>query len=265
MVNRQPAKKAVLFLIDGMRPDGLRLADTPFMDGVLSRGSYTFNASSVMPTTTLPCHTSIFFSVAPSVHGVLANAWEGFTNPAPGLFEVIHQSGRAAASFYNWEPLRDLSRPGSLAASCFLRDVPDDDGQTDREISDAAAEWLAAHEWAFAFVYLHGTDKTGHRYGWMSENYLKAISNADRCVQHTARILPEDTLVIITSDHGGHDNTHHSDLREDMTVPFMVYGPGVPKAHPIAAHVGIVDIAPTIARFLDLAAPQSWEGRAIPL
>ena len=33
---------------------------------------------------------------------------------------------------------------------------------------------------------------------------------------------PEDTVVIITSDHGGHDNTHHSDQEEDMTIPLVI-------------------------------------------
>jgi predicted AlkP superfamily pyrophosphatase or phosphodiesterase len=258
-------RNVAVFLVDGLRPDGLRLAHTPFMDEVLDRGAHTFRARSVMPTTTLPCHTSLFFSIPPGIHGIRDNVWQTLPTPVPGLFDVIHQQGLSAAAFYNWEPLRDLSRPGSLAASCFLADVPDDGGQSDREVSGVARSWLQSHEWAFSFVYMHNTDKTGHRYGWMSDPYLAAINNADCCIQQICRILPEDTVVIITSDHGGHDNTHHSDQEEDMTIPFMIYGPGIPQGREIREQVSIMDIAPTIVRFLGLEQPEGWMGKAIRL
>lgn len=261
----QSVRQVAVFLVDGLRPDGLRLAQTPFMNKVLNRGAYTFRARSVMPTTTLPCHTSLFFSIPPDVHGIRDNVWQAPPIPVPGLFDVIHQQGLSAAAFYNWEQLRDLSRPGSLAVSCFYRDVPDDDGQSDREVAAFARAWLASHDWAFSFVYMHNTDKTGHRYGWMSDAYLRAINNADRCIARICRNLPEDAVVIITSDHGGHDNTHHSDQEADMTIPLMMYGPGIPEGREIGGQVSIMDIAPTVVRFLGLEQPEGWMGRAIRL
>ena len=256
-------RNVIIFLVDGMRPDGLRLADTPFLDAVPARGVYTFHAESVMPTTTLPCITSLFFSIPPEIHGIRENVWQSMPKPIPGLFDVIHQQGLSAAAFYNWEPLRDLSRPGSLAASCFLEDLPDDGGQTDREVSALALSWLQSHEWAFSFVYMQNTDTTGHSHGWMSDPFLAAISNADCCIQRICRVLPEDTVVIITSDHGGHDNTHHSDQKEDMTIPLMMYGPGIPMGREISGQVNIMDLAPTVVRFLGLKKPEDWMGKAI--
>jgi len=131
-------------------------------------------------------------------------------------------------------------------------------------VSALALSWLQSHEWEFSFVYLQHTDTTGHRYGWMSDPYLAAIGNADRCIQQICHVLPEDTVVIITSDHGGHDNTHHSDQKEDMTIPLMMYGPGIPKGREISGQVNILDIAPTIVRFLGLEQPEGWMGRRFP-
>lgn len=253
----------IVFLVDGMRPDGLLSACTPFLDRVLARGAHTFRAKSVMPTTTLPCHASIFFSIPPDIHGIRDNVWQSPPQQVPGLFDVIHRQGLPAAAFYNWEQLRDLSRPGSLTAAFFLKDMPDDDGRCDRDVTSLALSWLQSHEWAFAFVYLHNTDKTGHGCGWMSDSYLKAIANADRCIQSICDSLPEDTTVIITSDHGGHDNTHHSDQEEDMTVPFMIYGPGIPRGEEIGRQVSIMDIAPTVIHFLGIEKPAGWMGEAI--
>ena len=55
----------VLFVIDGMRPDGLQQADTPHIDNVFQRGAYTYTARTVMPSGTLPAHTSMFRGVGP--------------------------------------------------------------------------------------------------------------------------------------------------------------------------------------------------------
>jgi len=259
------SKKVIVFLVDGMRPDGLESAQTPFLDQVPLRGAFTYNARSVMPTTTLPCITSLFFSCPPKVHGITGNEWTSLARPIPSLFDFIHQQNLPVASFYNWEPLRDLSRPGSLAVSYFLEDVLDDEGQVDRELSTLAAAWLQSHEWAFSFVYLQNTDKVGHLHGWMSPQYLGAISNADRCIRQVCSVIPEETIVIITSDHGGHEKTHHSDMKEDITIPLMIYGPGIVGGHELAGEVSIIDIAPTATALLGLETPQSWMGRNLAL
>ncbi|MCE5264526.1 MAG: alkaline phosphatase family protein [Deltaproteobacteria bacterium] len=258
-----PARRAVLFLVDGMRPDGLQAAETPFLDRLIGQGAHTYQARTVMPSTTLTCHTSLFFSIPPETHGILDNVWKPFARDNHGLFQLLREAGLTAATFFNWEQLRDLWQPGSLAASLFLKDAPGDDGRTDRELSSLAFSWLSSHDWAFAFVYLHNTDKAGHASGWMSAAYLEAISNADRCIESICGSLPEDALVIVAADHGGHDHTHHTDLEEDMTVPLILRGPGIPKNLEIPGKVGIMDIAPTVARFLGLAWPDAWQGRAI--
>ncbi len=258
-----PVRHVIVFLVDGMRPDGLQAARTPFLDQFLEKGVHTYRARSVMPTTTLPCHTSLFFSVPPEVHGIRGNTWQALPVQIPGLFDVLHQNGLSAASFYNWEELRDLSRPGLLKASFFVKDSPDDNGQADRDVSALAFSWLRTHEWSFAFVYFHNTDKTGHGCGWMSASYLDAIANADRCIHDICGILPEDTMVIITSDHGGHENTHHSDLEEDMTIPLIMYGPGIPRGEGIRGEVSILDIAPTVVRALGIEKPDGWLGKEI--
>jgi predicted AlkP superfamily pyrophosphatase or phosphodiesterase len=259
------SRHAVIFLVDGMRPDGLLASKTPFFDQMLTRGAHTYDVKTVMPSTTLPCHTSLFFSVTPDVHGIRDNDWNPLPRQIPSLFDVIHEQDLPAASFFNWEPLRDLSRPGSLAASFFLKDAPGDDGRCDRELTSLAFSWFRSHEWVFGFLYLHNTDKTGHGSGWMSDAYLDAIANADRCIERVCSILPEDTLIIVTSDHGGHDHTHHTDLAEDMTVPLIMQGPGVPKNLEIKEKVSIMDIAPTIVRFLGFEKPEGWQGKEIVL
>lgn len=49
----------VLFMLDGVRPDAIEQAHTPTLHALMQRGAYSMQAQSVMPSITLPCHTSI--------------------------------------------------------------------------------------------------------------------------------------------------------------------------------------------------------------
>ncbi len=255
-------RRFVLFLVDGMRPDGLLRADTPALDGLRAAGMHTLSARTVMPSMTLPCHTSLFLGVPPARHGITTNLWTPQVRPVPGLFDVLQEAGFATASFYNWEELRDLARPGALNASFMVKDSTGD-GAADTMVSRLAANWLGTQPFHFAFVYLGGTDIAGHAFGWMSDGYLQAIAHADRCIGTVLDALPPDCTVMVTSDHGGHDQTHGTDCEEDMTTPLIVAGASVPAGRIIEHPVQITDIAPTIAHHFGVTPPHEWVGQSI--
>ncbi len=256
-------KSLVLFLVDGMRPDGLAQAETPTFDRMIAAGASTLEARTVMPSSTLPCHMSLFHSVPPGRHGIASNTYTPQVRPVPGLIETIKGGGGATAMFYNWEELRDLSRPDHLDASFYFRNAFTPEG--DMEIADHAIAWMANHEFAFAFVYFNYTDFAGHAYGWMSEQYLAGITNADRCIGRVIDSLPEDTILIATSDHGGHEFTHGTPCDEDMTTPLIINAPAVRPGSTISGPVSIMDIAPTILAQLGIPAPAEWSGTALDL
>ncbi len=256
-------KQFVLFLVDGLRPDGLVQADTPVLDRLLAAGAHTLTAETVMPSMTLPCHTSLFLGVRPSRHGITTNIWTPQVRPVPGLFDVLQDARLNTVFFYNWEELRDLGRPGSLNASFMVKDITGD-GSSDTTVAQLAATWLQNNPFNFAFVYLGGTDTAGHAWGWMSDGYLQAISHADRCIGVVLAALPPGCTVMVTSDHGGHDQLHGTDSPEDMTTPLIMAGPGIPAAT-LTQPVQITDIAPTIAHFFGVPAPKEWIGQPILL
>lgn len=252
-------RQAVLFLVDGMRPDGMVQADTPTLDALLAGGAHTLNAQTTMPSLTLPCHASLLLGVSPARHGIITNVWTPQAQPLPGLFDVLHQAGLITAFFHNWEALRDLSQPGALNASFMIKDTTGD-VTPDREVAALAAGWLGANPFNFAFVYLGATDIVGHAYGWMSDRYLASISHADQCIATVLDALPEGCTVLVTSDHGGHEQTHGTDCAEDMTIPLIMNGPTISRASTLTGPVSIADIAPTITRLLDVRAPDEWIG-----
>lgn len=253
--------KVVLFLVDGMRPNGLMQAHTPVMDKLIHTGAYTLTARSVMPTVTLPCHMSIFHSVLPERHGVTTNTYTPQVRPVPGLFEVIHQAELKAAVFHSWDELRDIARPGSVHTLFYLKDSQDPDGPGDTALMDVTKTWFLTNDFDFAYVYLGFTDNVGHKYGWMSEQYLQAITHADECIGRVLESLPTDTAILVISDHGGHDQTHGTDSPEDMTIPVILHYKEI-KGH-LRDDVSLLDIAPTIAKLLGLKVPKEWTGKAI--
>jgi predicted AlkP superfamily pyrophosphatase or phosphodiesterase len=252
--------RAAFFMLDGVRPDALLAAHCPNVAAVRARGSATLQAASVMPCLTLPCHTSIFHSVPPARHGITTNTWTPMARPVPGLIEVLRQAGRQAAFFYNWEPLRDLGRPGGLSFVLFA------DGQADPASDDLMADEAVRHlgraQPDFLFVYFGTVDIAGHAHGWMSPPYLAQLERVDAALGRVLAALPADTAVLIQADHGGHDRSHGLDIPEDMLIPWMVAGPGVRAGYALETPVGLLDTAPTLARLLGLASPGEWEGRA---
>ena len=109
--------KVVMILPDGMRPDSL--PDMEKAQKIIAESSYTMNALTVSPSVTLPCHISLFHSVTPQRHGTTTNTYAPQVRPVNGLCEVLKQADKKCALFYNWEEIRDVSRPNSLAHACF--------------------------------------------------------------------------------------------------------------------------------------------------
>lgn len=263
------ADRVILYVVDGMRPDGMLLADAPNLQRLRERGAYSLTAQTVMPSITLPTHMSMFHSVTPQLHGVTDNLWQPMPGePVPGIIELVRQAQRKAAAFYTWDELRDLSRPGALAYSSFINIYATGGETSDGEIACLAADYFARQRPDFMFVYSGMVDETGHRYGWMSPEYMAAVTRADAAIgslldRVEAAGLLDQTAVLVTADHGGHARDHGSDIPEDMTIPWLLAGPGIKQDYPILSPVHILDTAPTIAHLLGLALPTVWQGRPV--
>ena len=250
-------EKVILILVDGMRPDSLQTCGNAHEGRLLRTAVSSMEVRTVFPSVTLPCHISLFHSVPPQRHGILSNTYLPQVRPLPGLAEQLKAAGKKVAFFYNWEELRDLSRPGILAHSVFLSL---DLGNTDRKLTDRAVAYLKSDAPDFLFLYLGITDETGHRYGWMGKEYLNAVSAAWDCIADVCKAAGEDYSLLITADHGGHDRTHGSVDREDMTIPLIIQS-RVPTVIPPDAT--ILDIAPTIAALMGVRPAPEWEGRSL--
>ena len=253
--------KVILISIDGMRPDGLKACKNEYLNTLIQECSYTFDARTVFPSVTLPCHISMFHSVPPERHGTLTNNYVTPVRPVSGLFEQVKLSGLDAAMYYGWEPLREIGRPGSLVASEYINAYSFE--HTDALLTERALNYIKLKKPECVFLYMVETDeKGGHDNGWMSDEYLDRINHAISNVKRVIEEVGDEYCVIITADHGGHDRIHGTDMPEDMTIPMFFYGSKFQKSMELK-DVSILDIAPTIADLLNLPVPREWQGKSL--
>lgn len=252
--------KALLILADGMRPDGV--LDHPLTQLFMRRGTFCINARTVSPSVTLPCHMSLFHSVDPSRHGITTNTYVPQVRPVSGLFEQLAAVKKKCAMFYNWEELRDLCRPGSLALSEFVSGTAQGYEAACLECCKKAEAALKGSDIDFAFLYLGWPDEAGHEHGWMGEEYMKALH---ACCDMTGRLieaLGDEYLIVYTADHGGHGRSHGTEMPEDMTIPVFFLGEPFQAGRELDG-ISIMDIAPTLLSLLGGEIPGEWEGSII--
>ena len=245
----------VLVSIDGLNPTAITTlgpAGAPTFYRLMAEGASTLNArTAVERTQTLPNHSSMATGRKvdlPGGHGVTFNEDPGTTiHDAAGqyvasVFDVVHDNGGATALFAGKEKFAFYDR--SWAATTGAPDTTGADNGRDKIDSyvRAAASTtttvlvseLTGAPRDFTFVHFHEVDTAGHACGWLSPEYLSAVtaadSQVDRILDAVAAdpVLQANTVVIVSTDHGG-IGIIHSDatLPENYTVPMFVWGAGV--------------------------------------
>lgn len=253
--------KVILISIDGMRPDGFLKCNNPFIREMMERSSYTLEGSSVIPTVTLPCHMSMFHSVRPDRHGISTNTYIPMVRPINGLFEQINRAGGKSAMYYGWEPLRDVSRPGTLKHAEYIWSYTAE--HTDRLLTESAIAYIKKEKVDFVFLYMVETDqKGGHDHGWMTKPYLQYIHDAIDNVKRVLTEVGDEYTVIVTTDHGGHERMHGTELSEDVTIPMFFIGPSFEAGKKLSG-ISLLDIAPTIADIMGVPRAMEWEGKSV--
>jgi predicted AlkP superfamily pyrophosphatase or phosphodiesterase len=253
----------LLISVDGMRPDGLLQANTPTIDRLMATGTYTLKARTVMPSVTLPCHTSMLRGVDVPRHGITTNIFTPLARPVPSLFDAAHSAGLRTGSFYNWGELRDLAHPQSLTMDYMIQASHRPHG--DRYVADAVSQHVGTEEFDFVFVYMGCTDTAGHDHGWMTDTYIDTISEADECIGQILESVQQagrESIALVMADHGGHERSHGTEMDEDMTIPWILSGSGIPKAE-LNGQVRIFDTAPTLAALMGLTSPPEWDGTPV--
>jgi len=254
-----PVVRRVLILsIDGLRPDAIDMVPMPNLQKLMQTSAYTLSAQTVYPSVTLISHASMLTGLCPAKHGVYWNDYIPENGIAEGtdLFDIAHAAGLETWMYVGKEKLKQITASTSLTG--FVKGSDRDSELTDQLLAEFPENF------GVLFVHFATVDGMGHEYGWLSPEYLSVAFRADESLgrilaELDRRNLRNETLVIITADHGGHDTTHGSTMPEDMTIPWFATGPGI-KPGPLTTTVHTMDTAATAAFVLGLDIPAEWDG-----
>lgn len=266
----QPAdavtRHVVLISIDGLRADAIQAAGAANLQRMMHEGAYSLKARTIMPSRTLPSHTSMLTGVPPEVHGITFNdervQLEGHVG-VPTVFDVADKDGLFTAAFFGKSKFRHLIHAGA----------PDDvEAPRGSELvlaprmTQQVVEYLRFRRPDFLFVHLPDPDIAGHSVGWMSLPYRWAVRRADAAVEQirraAVRAFGDDVVVIVTADHGGHGKDHGTDAPEDVTIPWIAWGAPV-RTGEIQAQIRTFDSAATVLWLLGVDVPPDWAGRPV--
>jgi len=262
-------RHVVLVSIDGLRPDAIGAYAAPTLQRLRREGSYSMRASTIMPSKTLPSHTSMLTGEPPERHGVLWNtAVTADTSriEQATVFSVARARGYGTAAFFSKPKFQPLQRPDTLDYS----QAPGGwfGGWTGRKTVTDVERYLLSSRPNLLFVHLPDPDRAGHASGWMSHGYGRAVVDSDASV---GRLLAAaetafgagNYTFIVTADHGGHGRDHGSDDPQDVTIPWIVWGRGV-KAGELPGHaIRTMDTASTILWLLGVDEPTDWMGTPV--
>jgi predicted AlkP superfamily pyrophosphatase or phosphodiesterase len=253
----------VIISLDGGKPAVMQQSNMPVLTRMVNAGAVSWQAQTVFPSITLVSHTSMLTGVGPDKHKVTWNDWlpEKGLVTVPTVFQLAKQHGLSTALFAAKEKFLHLAIPGTLDNITIL-------AATAKPVAEAAATYIKAQKPALCFIHFADSDTAGHAFGWGSPQQIAAFGDEDAALgivldalQQTG--IADDTVVIVTADHGGHDRTHGTASPEDMTIPWIAYGRGVRKDFKIATPVVTYDTAATALWLLGIAIPVDWDGKPV--
>ena len=266
-------KHMVVVGVDGLSPDGILHGDAPNLKRLREKGSWTYHARGVMPTSSSPNWASMIMGAGPEQHGVTSNDWEtnkfeiaptvvGPGGIFPTIFSVLREQkpDSTLGVFHDWDGY------GRLLERKMVDVVEDLDGPTNTV--RRAVEFIKSRKPTFTFIHLDHVDHAGHHDGHGTPAYYASVGVADKLIGEVIAGIQEagmtqDTLVLVTADHGGKDKGHGGATMGEIEIPWIIAGPGVRVGHEIKASVNTYDTAATIAFAFKLKPPQAWIARPV--
>jgi arylsulfatase A-like enzyme len=73
----------------------------------------------------------------------------------------------------------------------------------------------------------------------------------------------DDSIIVVTSDHGGINTSHGGRSLMEMDTPFIVAGKNIRKAGDLNQYMMQYDTAHTLAEMFGLEIPEVWRGKSL--
>ena len=292
-------RKTVFVIIDGVPADMIERLNTPAIDEIASRGSFSraytggeIGGYSQTPTISAIGYTNLLTATWLNKHNV-----DGNSNLKPNynywtIFRIAKEQKKdyKTAIYSSWTDNRTVllgeGKPETNHLKIdYVHDGYDLDTKRfpkkdkdlhifdiDEQITKDAAQGIRKDAPDLSWVYLWYTDDAGHFEGngqFFDDYTLKAdqqIAQIWEAVKYREENYDEEWLVIITTDHGRTENGHdHGGQSERERTTWIATNQEVNR-HFHDGQLAITDITPSICRFMGFQVPQAvlWEQDGMP-
>ena len=267
------AKHIVYIGLDGWGSYSVEKADMPTVKGLMAKGCYTLQKRTVLPSSSAVNWASMFMGAGPELHGY--TQWGSRTPELPSrvivknnIFPTIFQIYRDAAPeaeigvLSEWDGIKYLV--DTLSTSYHA--VAPDYTKNPTALCEMSVKYITEKKPALVAICFDNPDHVGHAVGHDTPEYYAKLKELDGYIARIVQAVDEagmtdETIFIITSDHGGIGQGHGGITMQEMETPFIIAGKGVKAGGEFQESMMQYDVAATMAYIFALQQPQVWIGR----
>jgi len=136
----------------------------------------------------------------------------------------------------------------------------------DREVRRVLYSHLKSpSSWEVFIGHFLGVDHAGHKFGPNHPEMSRKLKEMNSVIEHVARNLPSDTLLLVFGDHGmTNDGDHGGDSENEVNAGLFAYSPALGlSSGPVTPSVAQIDLVPTLSLLLGVPIPFSNLGTII--
>lgn len=238
-------------------------SETPNLDKIFENGAVTYYALTENPSISAQCWGALMHGVTNNVHGltnaIVAEREFPKDSKYPSFFKVVRENNKNArmGSFSNWNPINIGIVENGLNVYKY-------GGVNDAAICNKVCDYVSEKAPELVFVQFDEVDAAGHSSGYNTPAHFAKISEIDGYIgkiyeAYEKKGIIEDTLFIVTADHGGNGTSHGGYTDGEKYIMFAAAGKTVEKG--TIGEMAIRDTASIVLHAFGYEQPESWTSR----
>ena len=183
---------------------------------------------------------------------------------AEGSYTLKKRSVLPSSSAVNWASMYMGAGPELHGYTEWGSQTPDLPSRVVNK--KCAVEYIKRAHPALVNIVFDEPDHVGHAEGHDTPAYYEKLKELDGYIGQIIQAvkdagLLDETIFIVTADHGGIKKGHGGKTMEEMETAFIIAGKGIKKGYEFQESMMQFDCASTIAYIFGLKQPQVWIGR----
>ncbi len=259
---RKPFQSVVLIGVDGAGHEFSKSHTPKTWEIFYGKGATTSRALTANPTISAECWGTMLTGVSPFRHGFTNDSISSMPSETradiPTVFSLIRQERKDATlvSYTNWSPINT----GIIEDGIGI----EKSGGNDAALRDQAVAYITEKGLpTFMFVAFDDVDHQMHETGFGSAQYYQKLKEADGYIGEIyeaikAKGLLEETLFLVTADHGGTGTSHGGLTDSEKYVFFGAVGATVNATSTLEVRVIDTPIIVTYGLGIEARGPL-WE------